>query len=184
MLFAMPALLLSLVLSAAADATPAANADEPAIEPAFECFRLNYAWGFSLAGSVVDRDGKIYRYHSRERERTPLAIRDGSGVFYAAADLRHKFEHPERGGSTDAATIDAKLALAAQAAAGALTTVATGTRDAGSSSCHAYLADAAGTRYRDVELGSDGGVADTRTSNDADAARELLDWLRSIGVAL
>jgi len=181
---AMPFLLLSVLLFAGVDAPPAASADAPAIDPVFECFRLNYAWGFSLAGSVVDRNGTIYRYRSRERDRMPPAVREATGVFRAAADLRRKFEHAESGGSTDAALIDAKLALASKAASGAITTVDTGTRDAGSSSCHAYLADAGGTRYRDVELGSDGGVADTRVVNAAPEAQQLLDWLRAIGVAL
>jgi len=88
------------------------------------------------------------------------------------------------GGLRRARTSALEMTLAAQAASGAITTVDTGTRDAGSSSCHAYLADAAGTRYRDVELGSDGGVADTRVVNAAPEAQQLLDWLRAIGVAL
>jgi hypothetical protein len=32
-------------------------------------------------------------------------------------------------------------------------------------------------------IGSDGGVADRRIVNDAPAAKALLDWLRSLGVA-
>lgn len=179
----MPFLLLTvLLLAAAGDAPPPAAA--AAVDPAFECYRLNYAWGFSLAGSVVDRNGTIWRYRLRERDRSPAPIRDGAHVSYAAADLRGKFERAERSGAVDAATVDAKLALAARAADGAVTTSDTGTRDAGMSTCHAYLADAGGARYRDVELGSDGAVADARTRNDAAAAQELLDWLRTIGVAL
>jgi hypothetical protein len=69
------------------------------------------------------------------------------------------------------------------AGAGKLAVADSGARDAGSSSCHAYVHDAARKRYRDIELGSDGGVSDMRTTNDAPAAQQLLKWLRSVGVA-
>jgi len=74
-------------------------------------------------------------------------------------------------------------ALIDAAGSGKLSVADGGARDAGSSGCHAYVHDAARKRYRDIELGSDKGVSDVRTINDAPEAQQLLKWLQSIGVA-
>ena len=47
----------------AADAKPAVAAP---VDPLFDCYRLNYAWGFTLAGSVVGRDGTILHYDGQQ----------------------------------------------------------------------------------------------------------------------
>ncbi|HZX90266.1 MAG TPA: hypothetical protein VFE67_06460, partial [Rudaea sp.] len=82
-----------------------------------------------------------------------------------------------------AAALAENKALIDAAGSGKLTIADGGARDAGSSGCHAYVHDAAHKRYRDIELGSDGGVSDMRTTNDAPEAQQLLKWLRSVGVA-
>ena len=174
------------------DATPApaapsyavatAAADAP-IDPVFDCFRVNYAWGFALQGTVIDRAGAIYRYRMRERDRSPRPLRDDHAQFYATGDLQAKFAGAERTGSVDAGALAAHVALADKSAAGEITRTDTGARDAGSSTCHAYLPDPVRRRYRDVVLGSDGGAADTRLTNSAPEAAQVLDWLRAAGVA-
>ena len=136
-----------------------------------------------LQGAAVDRYGTIWRYRMRGRDLSPPAIEQAGATFRAAAALRGKFAHAERAGSVAIPALQQHVALIAAAASGKLTTRDTGVRDAGSSTCHAYVADVAHARYRDVELGSDGAVADTQRVNDAPAAATLLAWLRSIGVA-
>jgi hypothetical protein len=171
---------------AAASPTPGAPssavADAP-IDPVFDCFRINYAWGFVLQGSVIDRTGTIYRYRMRERDRSPRPLGDDHAQFYATGALQAKFAGAERSGSVDADALAAHIALAGKSAAGEITRTDTGTRDAGSSTCHAYLPEPARRRYRDVMLGSDGAAADTRLTNSAPEAAQLLDWLRAAGVA-
>ena len=177
--------MLMLTALAGALASDTAAPPEPAAprDPAFECFHVNHAWGFALAGSVLDRDGAIYRYRTRGVDRSPAAEKSGGATYFAGPALRAKFAEAARGGAVDAALVAEKLALAEKAATGAVTRADTGTRDAGVSTCHAYLRDAASDRYRDVELGSDNGAGDVRLRNDAPEAQALLEWLSSIGAA-
>ena len=152
------------------------------LDPVFDCYAANSAWGLSYSGKVVDRAGQVWSY--RVRGRTLPAASDEKGRSYlAAADLAAKFAD-----ATAAAQIDVKLlaeqtALIDRAGSGTVESSDTGVRDAGTSTCHGYVYDAAARRYRDVLLGSDGGVADRRFVNGAAEAKTLLDWLRSIGVA-
>ncbi len=153
------------------------------IDPVFDCYRLNYAWGFSLAGAMVDRDGTVRRYRMRERDRSPAPALDGAAVYFPADELRAKFAEAEAAGTVGLAALEEKTALIAKAAQGRISNEPSGVSDAGTSSCHAYEFDRANGRYRDVELGSGDAVTDKRITNDADEAAQLLRWLRSIGVA-
>jgi hypothetical protein len=161
-------------------ATPAYAA---AIVPRFDCFAANSAWGHTLSGKVVDASGTIWSYGHRGQAWLPSVEREGGAAYLPAAELRAKYAQAHAGGSVAADVLQQKIALVAAAAAGAVTRSDTGVRDAGSSTCHAYVEDTAHARYRDVELGSDGGVADERVANAAPEAAQLLEWLRSIGVA-
>jgi hypothetical protein len=167
----------------AAEQPAGAAADPAAIVARFDCFAANSAWGYTLSGTVVDANGTIWRYGRRGEAWLPQIERAGSDTFVSAQDLRTKFAQARVVGSVAADVLRQKSALIAPAAAGAITRADTGVRDAGTSVCHAYVEDAAHARFRDVELGSDGGVADERVANAAAEAAQLLDWLRSIGVA-
>jgi len=97
--------------------------------------------------------------------------------------LRAKFETAEPASHADASVLATQVALVDKAAQGTITRADTGARDAGTSTCHAYVRDEAHDRYRDIELGSDGAVSDSRVTNSAAEAQQLIEWLRSVGVA-
>jgi len=165
----------------AGDAETAAPAQ--ALVPVFDCFAMNSAWGFTLSGKLIDTDGKVFSYGRRGKAWLVMPVTEGSTKYYSDADLQDKFGDARRTGQVEAAALAENKALIDAAGAGKLAVADGGARDAGSSGCHAYVHDAAHKRYRDIELGSDGGVSDMRTTNDAPEAQQLLKWLRSVGVA-
>jgi len=170
--------------TASAQATDAAPpVATQALVPVFDCFATNSAWGFTLSGKVVDAGGNVFSYGRRGKAWLVVPVAEGSAMYYPEADLQDKFSDARRTGQIDAAALAANTALIDAAGAGKLAVADGGARDAGSSSCHAYVHDAARKRYRDVDLGSDGGVSDVRMTNDAPEAQQLLTWLRSVGVA-
>ena len=173
----------SAAAASAADPGSPAPAPEQTIVPLFDCYRTNSAWGFALSGKVIDSDGNIYSYGRRGKAWLATPVKEQGGSYYADAELQEKFTGARRAESVDASALAEKTALIEAAGLGKLTIADGGARDAGYSGCHAYVRDAARRRYRDVDLGSDGGVNDMRTTNDAAAAHALLRWLRSIGVA-
>jgi len=168
--------------SARADDVETAVIAQPLV-PLFDCFAMNSAWGFTLSGKVIDAEGNVFSYGRRGQAWLVVPAMDGDAKYYSEADLQDKFSDTRRTGQVDAAALADNKALIGAAGSGKLAVTDGGARDAGSSSCHAYVHDAARKRYRDIELGSDGGVSDIRTKNDAPEAQRLLDWLRSGGVA-
>ena len=169
----------------APEATPATtpvDANQPA-DLVFDCYRMNSAWGFVMAGAMIDSHGAIFRYRVNGKPWAPTPkIVDGTR-WLEATDLLAKFANAKRDGSVDATALQANIALIAKAALGKIESADTGVRDAGTSTCHAYIHDANGKRFQDIELGSDGGVADKRDTNRAAAAQTLLVWLKSVGLA-
>ena len=181
-------------IAAVAVSSHAAETNQPAappraapavatLDPVFDCYQANSAWGFALAGKVIDAEGKVWSYGKRGKAWLPTLVKEGDAIYLTAADLQAKFVEAQEAGGVDAKALTDNCALIAKAAEGKLTQTDTGTRDAGTSTCHAYIHDAAQQRYRDIELGSDGGVSDTRVANSAAEALTLLTWLKSIGVA-
>ena len=178
--------MLAAVFAAVASAQPA-EGEKPAtaqvLVPLFDCFAMNSAWGYTLSGKLIDVEGNVFSYGRRGKAWLILPVTEGSAKYFYDADLQDKFGDARRTGQVDAAALAANSALIDAAGAGKVGMVDGGARDAGSSSCHAYVHDALHKRYRDIELGSDGGVSDSRTTNDAPEAQQLLKWLRSVGVA-
>ena len=152
-------------------------------DPVFDCYVANSAWGLMYAGTMIDRNGDIWTYNERGKA-LPASAHVQGVTYFARHDLQTKYAQAKKTGSVDAKTLAEKTALIEKAAAGKIARTDTGVRDAGSSSCHAYVIDAAEQRLRDVELGSDGRVSDMRTTNDAGEAQDLLKWLKSVGVAI
>ncbi|HET8941628.1 MAG TPA: hypothetical protein VFN13_06560 [Rudaea sp.] len=162
--------------------TTAVAASQPA-DPVFDCYRMNSAWGFVMAGAMIDSRGAIFSYRVNGKPWAPMPqIADGMH-WLDAAQLRAKFTNAKPDGSVDAKSLQENTALISSAALGKISSADTGVRDAGTSTCHAYIHDANGKRFQDIQLGSDGGVADTRQANSAPAAKTLLTWLTSVGVA-
>lgn len=154
-----------------------------AATPVFECHRVNYAWGFAMAGKAIDADGNILSYSLRDKDLRPKPVYENGYTYFPAAQMNARFADAQNAGKVDTAKLAENIALIDKAALGKITTIDGGARDAGASSCHAYVFDAAKERYRDIELGSDGGVSDTKNVNGAPEAKTLIDWLKSVGVA-
>ncbi len=174
------------VARAAQTEAPSTGQDSPAsaasIDPVFDCYRANSAWGLAYSGKVIDRDGRILSYAARDKA-LPEPRKSNDHTLYDAADLVAKYAGGTRGSRIEASALAEHVALIEKASTGKIVSTYTGVRDAGTSTCHAYVFDAAAKRYRDIELGSDDGVADRRVSNDAAEAQALLQWLRASGVA-
>jgi hypothetical protein len=180
------ALIAAFVCTTAARATEAGDplpAQAQVGVPLFDCYAMNSAWGFTLSGKLIDADGTIYSYGRRGEAWLARPAAEQGASYYTEAALREKFTDARRSGSVDAAVLAEKSKLIEAAGAGKLSIADGGARDAGSSGCHAYVRDTSARRYRDIDLGSDAGVSDQRSVNDAPAAEQLLTWLRSIGVA-
>ena len=165
----------------------ASEVEEPAtaavLVPLFDCFSTNSAWGLTLSGRLIDAAGNVFSYGRRGKAWLVMPDTEQGANYYSEAVLQDKFSDARRTGQVDAAALAANAALIDAAGAGKLDVVDGGTRDAGSSGCHAYVHDTVRRRYRDIDLGSDGGVSDVRTTNAAAEAQQLLKWLRSVGVA-
>ncbi len=177
------AMTLALGLATTAAAATTATSAAAAIDPVFDCFHTNSAWGFTLSGKVIDHDGIIYTYGQRGKAWLQALTKDNAAKWLKATELQSKFVDAQRVGSVDAKTLEEKSALIVKAAQGKVAQADTGVRDAGTSSCHAYIRNESQGRYRDIELGSDAGVSDARISNDSPASAELLEWLKSVSVA-
>jgi hypothetical protein len=164
----------------------AASASEPnvAFDPVFECYRVNTAWGFAMSGAAIGHDGVIKRYRLIDTDMRPAPIHEDDMTYVDASRLRARVDAATASGSVDTDKLRDNIALIEDAAKGHVSTVITGVRDAGTSSCHAYVFDGDKQRYRDIDLGSDGAVSDTRWENDAKAAATILEWLKSSGVAI
>ena len=170
----------ALSTSALPTATPSAAAPST---PLFDCFHINFAWGFTLSGKFIDADGTIYIYRKKQPAWLPKAIEEDGKRYLTQADLDAKYVERTKMGSLVTSELDAHRGAIELAAAGKLVQAGPGANDAGTSSCHAYVHDAANGRFRDVDLGSDGGVSDSPQRNDAREAEALMIWLKSVGVA-
>ncbi|MEP6941061.1 MAG: hypothetical protein ABI846_14940 [Rudaea sp.] len=157
----------------------------PAAKPApvFDCFHINFAWGFRLGGRFIDADGTIYRYEKQKPAWLPQAIDENGARYLTQADLDAKYVERVKIGSIVASEIELHRASIEAAAQGKLVQSGPAANDAGSSSCHAYVRDTGNDRYRDVNLGTDGGVSDAPLRNDSAQAQELIAWLKSVGVS-
>ena len=171
----------TMIACVGATATLAAEAPVAA-DPVFECYRVHSAWGFGMDGAMIDSSGAIFRY-STEKDPRP-DFRDPAGEnYWPSASLRSRLFGLQRAGSVDTGKLPEYVALIAKAAEGSIARNDTGVRDAGSSTCHAYVFEAAHQRFRDVMLGSDDAVADFRLTSSAPEAKQLIEWLKTNGVA-
>jgi len=175
--------IVTIAINACAAEAPVSTANPAGIEPVFDCYQTNSAWGFTLSGKVIDSKGTVWSYGKRGQAWLPTRIKQGDASYLTAKDLLVKFVDAKQISNIEAKALADNLALIAAAAEGKVTQADTGTRDAGTSDCHAYIYDAGKQRYRDIELGSDGGVSDMRYTNAAAEAQTLLTWLKSVGVA-
>ncbi len=172
------------IVAAAAQAPATAPKSTSAIAtPVFDCFHINSAWGFSMSGRFIDGDGTIYSYQRKVPAWLPHEVVEGDSRYLRDEDLQSKYAGREKVGSVVASELDLHRASIAAAAEGKLVPAGPAANDAGSSTCHAYVRDAGKNRYRDVNLGTDGGVSDVPLRNDSAQAQQLISWLKTIGVS-
>ncbi len=172
------------IVACAAQAPVATPAPMSAISaPVFDCFHINSAWGFSMSGRFIDSDGTIYSYQRKAPPWMPRDIVEGDRHYLRDEDLQSKYEGREKVGSVTVSELDHHRASIEAAGKGKLVHAGPAANDAGSSSCHAYVRDAGKSRYRDVNLGTDGGVSDMPLRNDSTQAQDLLAWLKTVGVS-
>ncbi|HKP75398.1 MAG TPA: hypothetical protein VJT67_07620 [Longimicrobiaceae bacterium] len=164
---------LPLLLSLAAASCAEPLAPPPPGRFLFEVEYVNFAWGFSYHGFVVDEEGHVYSYDLADTRQPPP-----SGDEFTAAELEAKYAHRRAlAGSVAAAEVQARYARVGDALAGSLTPEQGMCADAGTTRYTALLYDAPTGTYHRLLLHQNGDVARTNTSP---AARELFRWLAEV----
>jgi len=136
----------------------------------FEVEYVNFAWGFSYHGYVVDEEGHVYSYDLGDTQQQPPA-----GDEFSAADLEAKYAHRRAlAGSVSAAEVQSRYARVGDALAGTLTPEQGVCADAGTTRYTALIYNQDTGTYRRLLLRQNGDVARTNTSP---AAAELFRWL-------
>lgn len=141
----------------------------------FDCYYVNFAWGYTLRGSYVDRDGRILMYDRKGEPWLPESVERGDRTI-TAQDLLDKFRNTSLVGRVEADVLRAKLALVEPASRGKLTREQR-MNDAGGYGCSAYLHDPTQDSYQEIILASDG---DWAIHNSTPEARALHQWLTDL----
>jgi len=145
--------------------------DRPQVKVLFDCYGINYAWGFYLEGFYIDSDGGVYTYdHSDEAWHGPP---DGKP---SQEDLAEKHRGAELVLKIPPKILAQKLPLIAKAAGGEVTRESAA-RDMGQNVFEGYLWDPEAARHEPVLLRS---VGDWNETNTSQAAHELVKWLETV----
>jgi len=176
-----PALLVASGLAAAlagCEAVPASTQPPAQIAQTWVCGRefVNHAWGYVRYGTVIDRDGNVWRYSNRG---TPNNVANA----WAPKDPNHLSEDDLAArykGSTKTEVhvplpdIAQRVPQIAQAANGKLTAPRMTAADMGAFVTYCYLHDAGQHSYRQVILEQHGDVTMTNTAPEA---QDLKTWI-------
>jgi hypothetical protein len=139
----------------------------------FEVEYVNFAWGRSWNGFVVDAEGRVSSYDLGDTNLWPP-----EGDVFTATELEAKYAHQRQLVTTVAASEAAsRYARVADALAGSITPPKGACFDAGTVRYSALLFDASTGTYRRLLLHQRGDVGQTNTSP---AARELYHWLEQV----
>jgi hypothetical protein len=177
-----PALLVASGLVAAlagCEAVPASSQPPAPVAQNWICGReyVNHAWGYARNGTVIDRDGNVWRYSNRTAPNTadnrwspkdPAHLTDD--------DLKARYQ-----GSTNAGIhvspqdIAQRVPLIAQAATGKLTAPRMTAADMGAFVTYCYLHDAGQHSYREVTLEQHGDLTMANTAPEAQALKTWID---------
>ena len=143
----------------------------------FDCYHVNFAWGYTLKGFYIDGDGKIYTYDRKGDPWLPDSVQKGSHS-YPGPDLMSKFSNPKSAGRIDSSIIKQKSGLIRPASRGEIFRQQQA-YDAGWSGCVAYLFDKHTDTYTAILLGAEGDFLEKNSSREA---KSLLLWLRSLQI--
>jgi hypothetical protein len=144
----------------------------------FDCYYVNFAWGYTLSGYYIDQEGGVIRYDRGDDPWQPESLQTEPFVF-SSADLEMKFKNQSRVGEVASDLLQEKLALAGRAAAGEISQEQVAA-DAGWSGCVLYHYHPDLDGYSEIPLGAGG---DFLIRNSAPEARELLGWLQGLDTA-
>lgn len=156
----------------------AASCAEPLTPPApgqllFEVEAINFAWGKSWQGFVVDAQGQVFSYDLSNTDLMPP-----QGDRFSAAELEAKYAHQRRRvGSVSAAEVASRYARVDAALSGSITDPKGFCADAGGVRYTALIYDEDTGTYRRLLLRQVGDVAQANTSA---AARDLYHWLGDV----
>jgi len=163
---------------AGCEAVPASSGPPSSVAQTWVCGReyVNNAWGYARNGTVIDRDGNVWRYSNRTAANTAdnrWSPKDPGQL--TEDDLKARYLGSAK---TDIHVspldIAQRVPLIAQAANGKLTEPRMTAADMGAFVSYCYLHDAAQHSYRQVILEQHG---DLTMTNTAPAAQELKTWI-------
>lgn len=143
----------------------------------FDCYHVNFAWGYTLKGFYIDGDGMIYTYDRKGDPWLPDSVQKGSHS-YPGPDLMSKFRNRKSAGRIDPSIVKQKIALIRPASRGEIFRQHQA-YDAGWSGCVAYLFDERADAYTAILLGAEGDFLERNSSQEA---KSLLLWLRSLQI--
>ena len=144
----------------------------------FDCYHVNFAWGYTLNGFYIDGDGRIYTYDRKGDPWLPDSVQKGSHS-YPEPDLMSKFKNRKSAGRIKPSIIKEKIALIRPASQGEISTQHQA-YDSGWSGCVAYLFDEHADTYTAIILGAEGDFLERNSSQEA---KSLLLWLRSLQIS-
>jgi hypothetical protein len=135
----------------------------------------NFAWGYQHRGLYVDPQGQLYSYQYKRGDK-PWSPRSADSA--TEQELEEKYSH----GRTlirkiDLQELQEKYKLVEPASKGKMSKRLQRGADQGSSVTRCYLFEAAGERYKEVELKVAG---DWSYENLAPSAKKLAMWLASL----
>ncbi len=165
------ALLVTSAASCSTFADPPLPADQRFL---FEVEYVNYAWGFSWHGTVIDRTGVVARYDLGDGEPWPHSDKET----VTEAQLLQKYNRGrEVVGQVDRGDLLDAFGLVGTAARGELEGPLDRCRDAGGLSFRAFQYDPVTESYHPVLLRTEGDFA---WRNRAAAATTLYRWLAEV----
>jgi hypothetical protein len=176
-----PALLVASGLVAAlagCEAVPASSRPPSPIAQTWVCGReyVNHAWGYVRYGTVIDRDGNVWRYNLRNMPANPDHPWNGSDTNHLSEDdLKARYNSATKANiQVSPDDIARHLPLIAEAANGKLTEPRMTAADMGEFVLYCYQYDATQHSYRQVILEQHG---DLTMTNISQAAHDLASWI-------
>jgi hypothetical protein len=176
-----PALLVASGLVAALAGCEAVPASAPPASPLAQtwvCGReyVNHAWGYVRYGTVIDRDGNVWRYNNRTAANTAdnrWSPKDH--LHLSESDLRARYNGATKASiQVSPGEIARHVPLIDEAANGKLSEPRMTAADMGEFVSYCYQYDATQQSYRPVILEQHG---DVTMANASRAAQDLASWI-------
>lgn len=138
----------------------------------------NFAWGYQHKGIYLDPQGNLYSYSYQPKDKPWSPKQDDAPT---ATELEDKYSHGRKLiRKLDSQEWQAKIRLLTAASNGQMSKRKQSGADMGSNVCRCYVVDAAGQKFKQVELRVQG---DWSYENLAPSAKMLADWLESLSAS-